>query len=192
MQKLSARVVSLHAITKMDPTNAAKESLSFELDGIVGDRHRGIERACYAGDKQPKDSRRRNERMWSAMSVEEVAEITEEMDLAQPLTPEVLTTNLYLEGCPELTRLPKGSMLKFPSGAELIVEEANAPCLDKGTQIAESFTTNSGKPIENTTFSKVAKLKRGLLGVVEVAGDVHVGDEIEITVYEHPSWLARS
>jgi hypothetical protein len=91
-----------------------------------------------------------------------------------------------------LSRLPKGTTMRFPSEAELQVEDFNPPCLDMGTKLAESMTTRSGKPLENTAFSKAAKLTRGVIGVVEVAGIINPGDEIDVTLYEHPSWLAPS
>jgi protein involved in polysaccharide export with SLBB domain len=61
-----------------------------------------------------------------------------------------------------------------------------------GTKLAETMKTRSGKPLDNTAFSKASKLLRGIVGVVEVAGIINPGDEVEVTVYEHPSWLARS
>lgn len=82
--------------------------------------------------------------------------------------------------------------MRFPSNAELQVENYNPPCLDMGTKLAESMKTNSGKPLQNTAFSKASKLSRGIVGVVEVAGIINPGDEIDVTIYEHPSWLARS
>ena len=61
-----------------------------------------------------------------------------------------------------------------------------------GTKLAETMKTRSGAPLENTAFSKASKLSRGLVGVVEVAGEIKPGDEVIVTVYEHPSWLALS
>jgi hypothetical protein len=88
--------------------------------------------------------------------------------------------------------LPRGTVLKFPSGAELIVEEFNPPCHDMGKQLASVLSTRSGKPLSSTAFSKAAKLTRGVVGVVEVAGKISAGDEVTIELYEAPRWLARS
>ena len=112
------------------------------------------------------------------------------MDLTETLTAECLGANLCIEGIANLSRLPKGTLLKFPSGAELQVEEYNPPCLDMGKKIAGVRKTGSGKPVENTAFSKAAKLSRGLVGVVESPGAIRAGDEITVVVYEHPSWLS--
>ena len=192
MKVIKATVVSVHAGVSEQNSAAQETAIVVELDGVVGDHHRSYTRKTWAGDKQPKGTVRRNERQWSAMSVEELAEIQAAMDLAEPLTGAAVGANICLDGVAQLSRLPKGTVLRFPSGAELLVAEYNPPCLDMGTKLAAVLKTNSGKPLQNTDFSKAAKLTRGVVGVVEVAGIIKVGDEVEITPYEHPSWLARS
>jgi len=156
----------------------------------VGDRHGSIEREAWgAGDKQVEGVIRRNERQWSAVSVEELAAIAKAMDLTEPLSAASLGANLCLSGVPELSRLPKGSILKFPSGAELMVEEYNPPCLDMGKKLASIHSTQSGKAIHDTAFSQAAQYTRGLVGVVEVPGMINAGDRVEVTVYQPPLWL---
>ena len=188
----TARVVALHAISKMNLERPASDSLTFEVDGIVGDRHRGHLRSTFKADKQPLGMVRRNERMWSAVSVEEIAQISSEMGLAEPLTAADMTANIVFEGFPELSRLPKGTLLKFPSGLELLVEEFCTPCLDKGEELAGRYTRADGGELGPTAFPKASKLSRGLVGIVDFAGEACVGDEVEIVIYEHPSWLALS
>ena len=192
MKTITAAVVSVHAGGSDQLSKDEQSSIIVELDGVVGDRHRSYSRETWAGDKQPKGTVRRNERQWSAVSVEELAEIQEAMDLTEPLTATTLGANLCFEGIAELSRLPKGTIMRFPSGAELMVAEYNPPCLDMGTKLAETMQTRSGTPLENTKFSKASKLLRGIVGVVEVAGIINPGDEVEVTLYEHPSWLARA
>jgi len=192
MKVIKATVVSVHAGASDQLAKDEQQSIIVELDGVVGDRHRSFTREAWAGDKQPEGTVRRNERQWSAVSVQELIDIQEAMDLTDPLTATALGANLCLDGIEELSRLPKGTTLRFPSGAELQVEEFNPPCLDMGTKLASSLATNSGQALENTTFSKASKLNRGVVGVVEVAGIINPGDKVDITLYEHPSWLARS
>lgn len=191
MTKLYATVVSVHAGSNDDLSKEEHETIQVELDGIVGDRHRSISRETWAGDKQPQGTVRRNERQWSAMSVEELTDIQEAMDLNEPLTAARLGANLCLSGVRQLSRLPKGTVLKFPSGAELVVEEYNPPCHDMGKQLADEFTTRSGVALSSTAFSQAAKLTRGVVGVVEVAGSISRGDEVIVELYETPSWLVR-
>ena len=192
METISARVVSVHVGAFRELGKDEQAGIDVELDGIVGDRHRSLKRGTWAGDKQPEGTVRRNERLWSATSVEELAEISKALDLTEPLTAAFLGANICIEGVREFSRLPKGSLLKFPSGAELIVEEFNHPCHDMGKAIAKSCSTRSGKPLASTAFSNAARLTRGLVGVVEVAGRINAGDVVTVEVYETPSWLLRS
>lgn len=187
-----ANVVSVHAGSNDDLSKEERPSIRVELDGVVGDRHQSYSRLTWAGDKQPEGTVRRNERQWSAVSVEELEEIRAATDLQEPLTAASLGANLCLAGVEELSRLPRGTLLKFPSGAELMVEEYNPPCHDMGKKLASTHTTRSGEPLPSTTFSKAAKLIRGVVGVVEVAGTISAGDEVIIEIFETPSWLLRT
>lgn len=191
MKKLFAQVVSVHAGSNDDLSKDERRTIQLELDGIVGDKHRSYLRKTWSGDKQPEGTTRRNERQWSAVSVEELADIQDAMDLSETLTAEDLGANLCLQGIPQLSRVPKGTALKFPSGAALMVEEYNPPCHEMGKKLVSKYTCRSGKKLSSTAFSKVAKLTRGLVGVVEVAGTISTGDEVTVEVYETPSWLIR-
>jgi hypothetical protein len=191
MAKLTARVVSVHAGSNDDMSKEEHASIEVALDGIVGDAHRSYVRKTWAGDKQPEGTLRRNERQWSAVSVEELAAIQEAMDLTESPTATELGANLCLSGIRDLSRLPKGTVLRFPSGAELIVEEYNPPCHDMGKKLAGSHSTQSGEPLSSTAFSKAAKLTRGIVGVVEVPGLISAGDEVQVELYETPPWLLR-
>ena len=186
MTTLTGQAVSVHAGDNENLSKNEHSSIQAELDGIVGDKHRGYVRSCYSVDKQPAESPRRNERQWSAVSIEELEEIAADMGATNAITPTSVGANLCVRGIPELSRLPKGTLLKFPSGAELIVEEYNPPCKDMSTIQAELHNTS------NTAFSKAAKLKRGVVGVVEAAGIISAGDDVTVIIYETPSWLVRS
>ena len=192
MKKIVAQVVSVHVGAQDELGKEEHPGVQVELNGIVGDRHQSYERSCWAGDKQPEGTIRRNERQWSAVSTEELAEIQAAMDLSESLTAASLGANLCITGIAELSRLPKGTVLKFPSGAELIVEEYNPPCHGMGKKLASMYTTKSGEPLSSTAFSKAAKLVRGIVGSVEVAGTIRAGDEVTVELYETPAWLARS
>ncbi len=192
MAKLTGRVVSVHAGRNDDLSKDASASIQLELDGVVGDRHRSYSRETWAGDKQREGTLRRNERQWSAVSVEELAEISAAMDLVEPLMAGRLGANLCIEGVDELSRLPKGTTLEFPSGAVLVVEEYNPPCHDMGALLAEECVTKSGEKLSSTAFSKAAKLTRGIVGVVDVPGTIIAGDIVEVEIYETPPWLRRS
>ena len=194
MKRIIGQVDSVYLGTSEETLSKQPcDCLDAQLDGLVGDRHGSFEREAWgAGDKQAEGVIRRNERQWSAVSVEELTAITQAMDLAEPLTAASLGANLCLSGVPRLSRLPKGSILKFPSGAELMVEEYNPPCLDMGKKLASIHSTQSGKAIHDTAFSQAAQYTRGLVGVVEVPGIINAGDSVEVTVYQPPLWLRES
>ena len=191
MATFIGKVVSVHIGAAETLSKQACETIELELDGIVGDRHRGIFRQCWEGDKQAEGTQRRNERQWSAVSVEELAAIEQAMNLAVPLKASRLGANLCLQGIPEFSRLARGTILKFPSGAELMVEEYNPPCIEMGAKLAKMHTSSSGEPISNSAFSQAAKFSRGVVGVVEVAGTISVGDEVIVEPETLPKWLRR-
>ena len=127
------------------------------------------------------------DRRWSAVSVEELAYITERLALTEPLAPDTLGANLCVEGSPEFSLLPKGTKLLFPSGAVLLVEEYNPPCGEMGTQIVAKHTTCSGEPLTATAWLRPAAGRRGLVGIVDVPGTITAGDEVEVQVFEEPA-----
>jgi MOSC domain-containing protein YiiM len=190
MSSTKAIVVSVHVGEADTLSKSSCDTIQVELDGIVGDRHRGFTRETWdSGDKQPAGVVRRNERHWSAVSVEELADIAAQMDLQEPLTPTCLGANLCLQGVPGLSKLPRGTLLKFPSGAVLMVEEYNPPCSDMGQKLAQIHSSVSGEPVADTAFSQAAKFLRGVVGIVEVAGSIRPGDEVVVEHERLPKWL---
>ncbi len=84
MKDVIASVVSVHAGDHEDLHKDELESLRVDAEGFPGDEHRGFTRVAWRGDKDPEGTVRRNERQWSGVSVEELALITERMDLKRP------------------------------------------------------------------------------------------------------------
>ena len=189
MEKVTAKVVSVHIGSDENLRKEEHTEIQIEFDGVVGDRHRSFTREAWKGDKQPEGTIRRNERQWSAVSIEELAEIQVTMDLLEPLQASDLGANLCFSGIPNLSKLPKGSIFKFPSGAELVVVEYNPPCHDMGKSLAAKYTTRSGQPLSTTAFSKASQFSRGVVGITDVAGQVKRGDEVTVEIYTPPIWL---
>ncbi len=174
-------------MSEHDLDKDACQSLDAQLSGFIGDRHGSFERETWSGgDKQVEGTIRRNERQWSAVSTEELAEITLAMDLKEPLTAGSLGANLRFSWAPN-----KGSILRFPSGAELMVEEYNPPCLAMGEKLAAIHRTNSGIKLLDRAFSMAAKCRRGVVGVIEVPGIINAGDEVAVIPYRSPTWLGK-
>ena len=165
------------------------KELEFRLDGVIGDRHAGFERVTWEGDdKQVANTLRRNERQWSAVSSEELDEISEKMNLRVPLNAGDIGANFCVSGANNFSKLPKGTIFKFDSGVELIVEEYNPPCLGMSKNLAQNILDKNGNILDETSFLQVAKYLRGLVGVVEVPGMIHKNDEFLIIPYTSPRW----
>jgi MOSC domain-containing protein YiiM len=184
MKKITGTLVSLHTGNNKDLSKDACQSIQAELDGLVGDKHRGQSREAYAGDDEPPGTIRRNERQWSGVSVEELAVIQERLDLESPLSPSTLGANICIEGIPDFSDLPKGTKLVFPSGAVLLVEENNPPCVDMGEQVASKYNTKSGRTLTRDEFLRPAVGRRGVVGVVDVPGEIVAGDQVLVKIYE--------
>ncbi len=191
MKKFSASVVSVYADSSDDPGKDEPASIHVELDGILGNRYRSFQRETWTGDKQSRGTVRRNERQWSGVSIEELAAIGQALGMDGPLSAELLGANICFAGIPEFSRLPKGTLLTFPSGAELLVEEYNPPCQYMGKRVAR-LPTRSGRALSAMAFSTAAKLTRGVVGVVEVPGVIRAGDSVIVQPYETPRWLIRT
>ena len=159
------------------------------MDGVISDRHAGFERVTWEGDdKQVANTLRRNERQWSAVSSEELDEISEKMNLRVPLNAGDIGANFCVSGTNNFSKLPKGTIFKFDSGVELIVEEYNPPCLGMSKNLAQNILDKNGNVLDETLFLQVAKYLRGLVGVVEVPGMIHKNDEFLIIPYTSPRW----
>ncbi len=183
---LRGRVVSLHLGKNEDLSKQQKASLSAEIGGFAGDKHQGPVRETWEGEWEPAGTTRRNERQWSGVSTEELEYITQRLELTEPLSPSTLGANLCIEGIPEFSLLPKGTKLLFPSGTVLLIEEYNPPCSDMGAQIVSKYSTRSSQALTDQSWLRPASGRRGVVGVIDVPGEIRAGDEVEVRVYEEP------
>ena len=190
MKKIIGKIDSLFlGVIEEELIKVSVKQLEFRLDGVIGDRHAGFERVTWEGDdKQVANTLRRNERQWSAVSSEELDEISEKMNLRVPLNAGDIGANFCVSGANNFSKLPKGTIFKFDSGVELIVEEYNPPCLGMSKNLAQNILDKNGNVLDETLFLQVAKYLRGLVGVVEVPGIIHKNDEFLIIPYTSPRW----
>lgn len=157
-----------------------RESLNFTLEGIPGDRHAGFFRA--SGGREKKEYRPgttiRNNRQWSALSVEELQTIAARMQLSE-LNAGLTGANLLISGLIDFTRTPSLSLLKINGshGPVLVVYGENKPCMHPHKLMEEK----TGKKIA-TPFTKAAASCRGLVGWVEKAGEARTGDPVELWI----------
>lgn len=162
--------------------------LKSNLTGLSVTSIGGFTRIAASWDPEPDGTVRRNERQWSGVSLEELDVIQKKMDLKEPLTPTTLGANICVEGFPNFSQLTKGSKLIFPSGAVLIVEEKNPPCVYMGTEIERTYTTNSGEHVSGKMFPKHALHLRGVVGFVDIPGIINAEDDVIVQVCETSGW----
>ena len=175
---------TVHALYLGDAKGLEKtpcETLEFTLEGIIGDKHAGfVKKADARNPEYKRGTLMRNDRQWSAVAPDELAEAAQVIGVDQ-IDPGWIGANLAFTGIPNFTLLPKGTKLVFPSGAVLVVEAETMPCSGPGRVIAEKYPDKNLAP---NRFPKAAMHKRGLVGVIERAGVVRVGDVVTVQIYE--------
>ena len=82
--------------------------------------------------------------------------------------PEWIGANLVIDGVPQLSMLPSGTLLFFENGVTIKVDAQNGPCRFAGESIAEHAGMADVTPA--LLFPKVAKRLRGLVAWVEKPG----------------------
>ncbi|HZW04191.1 MAG TPA: MOSC domain-containing protein [Anaerolineaceae bacterium] len=157
------------------------------LEGLAGDRHSGLivrlkrrEGSYLAGSEV------RNTRQISLISCEELQEIASDLSLPM-ISPEIMKSNLLIEGIPDLSLLPPGTRLVFASGAGLVINGTNAPCMSTGQRVQSAFPDQDGLAAR---FVKTAHLRRGAVAWVERAGEINEGDAVEVFPPKQPAWPA--
>jgi hypothetical protein len=161
------------------------EELALDFEGVPEDRHRGWRRGADSRTPwYPRGTPIRNTRQVSLVSVEECALVAERMDI-EDIRPEWLGANLVLSGIPHFSRLPAGTVLFFPSGASLRIEQINAPCRFAGASVAEHCPKREGLEL---VFVEAAQGLRGVVASVEREGVVRAGDAVSVKVPEQWIW----
>ncbi len=55
-----------------------------------------------------------------------------------------------------------------------------------GAQIASKYSTRSSQPLADNAWLRPASGRRGVVGVIDVPGEIRAGDDVEVRVYEEP------
>ena len=179
------RVTWLGRVSNRDATLAstACETLNLTLEGAEGEDHSGLTRPSCSRvmNIYPKNTPIANSRQISILSVEELAVIAERMGL-DTLEPSLLGATMVIEGIPDLTHLPPSSRLQFASGATFVVDVANRPCVLPAKPIEAAHQGFGAK------FKPAGKGKRGIVGWIELGGEVKLGDEVRLFTPDQPVW----
>ena len=162
-----------------------RQSLSLKLSGPTGDCHTGLTRLSDARTllTYMRNTVIRNVRQLTVISVEEMTDVAKAMGLAS-INASWLGANMVTSGIPDFTFLPPSTRLQFPSGATVVVDMENSPCLQVANEISKSH------PQQGPSFVKAATNKRGVTVWVEREGDVNIDDDIKIfippqRIYKH-------
>ncbi|RUZ78057.1 MOSC domain-containing protein [Mesorhizobium sp. M7A.F.Ca.US.006.01.1.1] len=188
-RKLAARAAALYVAPADHFQTRPVDELQFGFDGISGDFHAGPTRRSGGREPwYPRGTEMRNERQLSIVAADELAVAAERMGLAA-IKPEWIGANLVIEGVPNLSMLPAGTLLFFKGGVTIKVDAQNGPCRIAGRSIAE----NAGMADVEAgalLFPKVAKRLRGVVAWVEKPGTVMAGEEISVRVPEQ--WIYQA
>lgn len=161
------------------------EALELTLEGARGDRHAGLTRSADVRvPHHPRGSTIRNTRQLTIVSEEELRAIAQRLDVRR-VDGSSLGANLVLSGVSELSRLPSGLRMLFPSGATIVVDAENLPCAGPGEALARLHPERPDLP---SAFPKAAWRLRGVTAWVERAGAVRVGDRPRLLTPLGDAW----
>ncbi|MDX8467630.1 molybdenum cofactor sulfurase [Mesorhizobium sp. VK23B] len=187
-RKLAAKAAALYAAPFDHFETRPVEELRLGFDGIVGDFHAGATRRSGGREPwYPRGTEMRNERQLSLVAADELAIVAERMGIAE-IKPEWIGANLLIEGVPNLSMLPAGSLLFFKGGVTIKVDDQNGPCRIAGRSVAENAGM-ADREAGSLLFPKAAKRLRGLVAWVEKPGTIRAGEEISVRVPEQ--WIYR-
>lgn len=165
------------------PTRDA-DVLAVDLEGIVGNRHRGWTRP--ADVRVPwikRGATIRNTRHLSIVSLEDLAVIAGRLDV-ESIDPNWIGANVLVEGFASWSFMPRGTRLLSVGSACLIVEDQNAPCRIAGKGVQDQVP---GRDDIALAFAKAAKGLRGVVASVEHPGELRAGAALEARIPEQ--WI---
>ena len=161
----------------------AREALSLLFLGPEGEDHGGLTRPSCSRvlSQHPRDTVIRNARQLCVMSAEEIAGIAAKMGL-EALDPSYLGASMVIEGIADFTHVPPSSRLQGPSGATIVIDMENRPCVLPAREIEADM------PGRGTAFKAAAKDRRGVTAWVEREGSVALGERLRLHVPDQRSW----
>lgn len=161
----------------------ALDAMELTFEGIVDDGHSGMTRASCSRVKAqyPRGTDISNTRQVSILSAEELEEISDTLGIEE-FDPAWIGASIILRGIPDFTHVPPSSRLQADSGATLVVDMENRPCV-LPARVIEQEVPGHGK-----AFKAAATDKRGVTGWVEREGTIEVGDFLRLHIPDQPVW----
>jgi MOSC domain-containing protein YiiM len=175
--KIVGRVVSTLVNPEREKTleSVPRDYVEATFAGLQGDSHAGLTRESCVRVKHQyvAGTEIRNTRQVSILSAEDLAEVASRMGLEE-VNPGWVGANLLISGIPSLTLLPPSARLIFSSGASLVVDMENGPCVFPA-RVIDQYHPDKGK-----TFPKATLNRRGVTAWVEREGRISPNDEVAL------------
>ena len=151
--------------------------------GYEGESHAGLTRASCSRvtGQYPRGTEIRNVRQLSLISAEEMAAVAATLGLER-IDYAWLGPSVVVEGIADFTHIPPSARLQADSGATLVVDMENQPCV----QVAK--TIEQDRPGHGKDFKAAAKGKRGITAWVEREGTLMLGDRLRLHVPSQRVW----
>ncbi|MEP1611013.1 MAG: MOSC domain-containing protein [Roseobacter sp.] len=183
--EFTGRVVWIGRVIDSETTLRAEalDAADLRFEGIEGECHGGLTRpACSRTQAQyPKGTEIRNVRQLSILSQEELDEIALDMGL-DALDPAWLGASMVVQGIGDFSHVPPSSRLQMPSGASVVIDMENRPCIFPGREIEKNRSGFGAK------FKPAAKDRRGVTAWVEREGAIAAGDDCRLHIPDQPAW----
>ena len=161
------------------------DEMVLSYEGVEGDCHAGLTRASCSRvkDQHPRGTEIANVRQLSILSAEELEEISDALGIEE-FDPAWVGATMILKGIPDFTHVPPSSRLQADSGATLVVDMVNRPCVLPGRVIEKE------EPGKGKAFKAASEGKRGVTAWVEREGAVKVGDILRLHIPDQRAWNA--
>jgi hypothetical protein len=151
--------------------------------GFENEDHAGLTRPSCGRvlTQYPRNTEIRNTRQFSIVSLEEMEEVAASIGV-EKFDMRWVGATIVVKGIPDFTHLPPSARLQMTSGATLVVDMENRPCVLPAPYI-EADAPGAGKK-----FKTAAKNKRGVTAWVEREGEIAVGASISVHIPDQRPW----
>ncbi len=162
---------------------APLQEMRLTFAGYAGEVHGGLTRASCSrvSAQHPRGTEIRNTRQISIVSEEDLTAIAAELGLPG-VDPAWMGAGIVVAGIPDFTHLPPSSRLQNDSGATLVVDMENRPCIEPAT------TIENARPGHGKAFKAAAQGRRGVTAWVEREGVLRVGDRLRMHLPDQRVW----
>jgi len=159
------------------------EEMELDFDGVAGECHAGLTRKSCSRvlSQHPRGTEIANSRQISILSAEDLETIADDLGIEE-FDPAWLGASMILRGIPNFSHIPPSSRLQADSGATIVVDMENRPCV-LPARVIEAESPGHGR-----AFKTAAQGKRGVVGWVEREGLVRVGDVLRLHIPDQPVW----